>query len=190
MNKDRWSASERATARYDEFLRRTGTLPQNISWGIKADYALSLLGASASAPERTRDEAIELVRELLCYIEATRPRAEWRQIRCWDVRGLAAALLRRAPAAASGNTTVLESLFKHQGVSAFLFMQGREQVCRRLQAMFSFVANVRARPTAVQHTCSLAVAGLSAMRSLAMSVPMIGRLCCAETLLAAMLIAG
>lgn len=51
------------------FLRSTGTLPQNVNWAVKADYASLLFSPpSARAPTKSREEAIERVRNSLCFI--------------------------------------------------------------------------------------------------------------------------
>lgn len=52
------------------FLRNTGTLPQNINWAVKAEYAALLFDApAAQAPTSSRDEAIRRVERSLCFIE-------------------------------------------------------------------------------------------------------------------------
>ena len=59
-----------ATAAVEPFFRETGSLPQNVNWAVKAEYALPLLPAAPSAPVRTRDEAIAQVRNSICLIVA------------------------------------------------------------------------------------------------------------------------
>ena len=61
-----------ATAAVEPFYRETGSLPQNVNWAIKAEYATPLLGATAPAPVRTREEAIAQVRASVCLIVAER----------------------------------------------------------------------------------------------------------------------
>lgn len=59
-----------AQAAIRSFMQETGTLPQNINWAVKAEYALPLIGAMAPAPVRTRSEAIANAREAVVVIAA------------------------------------------------------------------------------------------------------------------------
>ena len=45
-----------ATATVSAFLRETGTLPQNVNWAVKADYA-TLLAPALRMSERTQENA-------------------------------------------------------------------------------------------------------------------------------------
>lgn len=58
-----------AQAAVDAFLKIEGTLPQNVNWAVKSDYATPLASAPP-APKRTRQEAIRVARESLCLIVA------------------------------------------------------------------------------------------------------------------------
>jgi len=61
-----------STAAILPFLSTTGTLPQNINWAVKSDYAIPLLNSPPQLPPSTnREAAIERVRSALCAIEAT-----------------------------------------------------------------------------------------------------------------------
>lgn len=59
-----------AQAAVGEFYKATGTLPQNINWAVKADYASPLLIGSVTASPRTRIQAITNARASLCLIVA------------------------------------------------------------------------------------------------------------------------
>ena len=61
-----------ATAAVEPFYRSTGALPQNVNWAVKAEYAAPLLAPVPQAPQRTRTEAIALVRNSVCLILAER----------------------------------------------------------------------------------------------------------------------
>lgn len=55
------------------FLQSTGTLPQNINWAVKSEYAALLFEAPQSlSPPRDREEAIQRVRTSLCFIRVER----------------------------------------------------------------------------------------------------------------------
>lgn len=58
-----------AQAAIDAFLKVEGTLPQNINWAVKSDYAAPLANASPG-PKRTREQAINVARESLCLVIA------------------------------------------------------------------------------------------------------------------------
>lgn len=64
-----------AQARVEAFLERTGTLPQNINWAVKAEYASPLLGSLAPAPVRTRSDGIALARSAVVLVVARREEA-------------------------------------------------------------------------------------------------------------------
>lgn len=60
-----------AQAAIEPFLRNTGTLPQNVNWAVKSEYAALLFDAPApQTPARDRDDAIARVAECICFIEA------------------------------------------------------------------------------------------------------------------------
>ena len=61
-----------ATAAIEPFYRGTGALPQNVNWAVKADYARPMLRAVARPTARTRQEAIERVRQSVCLVVAAR----------------------------------------------------------------------------------------------------------------------
>lgn len=58
-----------AQAAVQAFLKAEGTLPQNVNWAVKSDYASPLVNSSAS-PKRSRQQAIEVAKESLCLIVA------------------------------------------------------------------------------------------------------------------------
>jgi S1-C subfamily serine protease len=59
-----------AAAAVAPFLRSTGTLPQNVNWAVKAEYAGLLFDAPAMQPAtRSREEAIKRVAKSLCLVE-------------------------------------------------------------------------------------------------------------------------
>ena len=61
-----------STAAIRLFLHVTGSLPQNINWAIKSDYALLLFNSSPRLPPTSnRETAVELVRSGICAIEAS-----------------------------------------------------------------------------------------------------------------------
>jgi S1-C subfamily serine protease len=52
------------------FLQATGTLPQNINWAVKADYAVPLFEVpSSQPPAKDRAEAIGRTKQATCTIE-------------------------------------------------------------------------------------------------------------------------
>lgn len=60
-----------AAAAIEPFFRNTGTLPQNVNWAVKAEYAAVMFDAPPSLPRTTsRQAAIERTRKAVCYIEA------------------------------------------------------------------------------------------------------------------------
>jgi S1-C subfamily serine protease len=60
-----------AAAALEPFLRNTGTLPQNVNWAVKAEYAAVMFDPPpALPPASSRQEAIEWTRRAVCYIEA------------------------------------------------------------------------------------------------------------------------
>jgi len=60
-----------ATADVVKFLTSSGSLPQNVSWAIKADYVRALLPQSGVANIlSSREEAIKKTKLSLCLIEA------------------------------------------------------------------------------------------------------------------------
>jgi S1-C subfamily serine protease len=57
------------------FLKKTGTLPQNVSWAIKADYVCALLPPLTTAKiSSSREEAINQTKLSVCVIEAIKDR--------------------------------------------------------------------------------------------------------------------
>ena len=53
------------------FLRETGSLPQNVNWAVKADFARPLFDApDAQPPLRQRGDAINRAKRALCQVEA------------------------------------------------------------------------------------------------------------------------
>ena len=62
-----------ATAAIELFLRTTGTLPQNVNWAVKGEYAQLLFDKPDKRPvAKNRSELISLVRSAICEVEATR----------------------------------------------------------------------------------------------------------------------
>jgi hypothetical protein len=61
-----------STAAIERFLAETGSIPQNINWAVKADYARPLFDPPPRLlPTPSREAAIERVRRALCLVEAT-----------------------------------------------------------------------------------------------------------------------
>lgn len=62
-----------STASVARFLHETGTLPQNINWAVKGDYARTLFETpQAPARARNREEAIERTKSAACFVEGTK----------------------------------------------------------------------------------------------------------------------
>jgi S1-C subfamily serine protease len=61
-----------AQAATEEFMRVEGTLPQNINWAVKAEYASPLMSPMPVPPRRTRAQAIELARNSICLVVAAK----------------------------------------------------------------------------------------------------------------------
>jgi S1-C subfamily serine protease len=62
-----------STAAVVAFLEGTGTLPQNVNWAVKSEYATPLFPSSTSqAPAKSRGEAVGQVMKAACMIEAVR----------------------------------------------------------------------------------------------------------------------
>lgn len=62
-----------STAALLAFLEGTGTLPQNVNWAVKSEYATLLFQAPAKqAPASSRTEAISSATKATCMIEALR----------------------------------------------------------------------------------------------------------------------
>jgi S1-C subfamily serine protease len=58
-----------STAKISSFLNETGSLPQNVNWAIKAEYASLLFEPISSlSPTPTWQEAIERAKNAICYI--------------------------------------------------------------------------------------------------------------------------
>lgn len=52
------------------FLKNTGTLPQNVNWAVKAEYAALMFDPPPpQPPARSREDAIARVAQSLCFIE-------------------------------------------------------------------------------------------------------------------------
>jgi S1-C subfamily serine protease len=62
-----------AAAAAGPFYAETGSLPQNVNWAVKADYARPLFSPPPGRePTPTREAAIERTRSALCAVEAVR----------------------------------------------------------------------------------------------------------------------
>ena len=62
-----------STAAVRNFYRETGTLPQNINWAVKSDYASPLFEApAATSAAVSREDAIDRARNALCHVEVVR----------------------------------------------------------------------------------------------------------------------
>lgn len=62
-----------STAAVEAFLAGAGTLPQNVNWAVKADYAIPLFEAPVVAPQsHSRREAIDHALQATCMLEAER----------------------------------------------------------------------------------------------------------------------
>ena len=60
-----------ATAAFESFYRTVGTLPQNINFAVKADYARMMYEVPRNSIEdATREEIIKQTRKSLCQVEA------------------------------------------------------------------------------------------------------------------------
>ena len=58
-----------STAAVENFLRTTGTLPQNINWAVKGEYAQLLAGIeSANDAGVSRNQAIQIAKHATCQI--------------------------------------------------------------------------------------------------------------------------
>ena len=61
-----------SSAAVKAFLSVTGTLPQNINWAVKADYARLLFNPPTVKPlEVNRSQAIDRTRRAICFVEVT-----------------------------------------------------------------------------------------------------------------------
>lgn len=61
-----------ATEAIESFYKAAGSLPQNVNWAVKSDYASPLLSPMQPDPARNREEAIALARDSVCLIGAER----------------------------------------------------------------------------------------------------------------------
>jgi len=62
-----------ASAAIGPFLKTTGTLPQNVNWAVKGDYAKALFNPPVPVPAaKDKSEAIERAKRVTCLIEASR----------------------------------------------------------------------------------------------------------------------
>lgn len=64
-----------STAAIRAFFEQTGTLPQNVNWAVKSNYVIPLLGKAYTsetdeASESIEDNAITIVRQAVCFVEA------------------------------------------------------------------------------------------------------------------------
>jgi len=60
-----------SSAAVRRFAKATGTLPQNVNWAVKMDFALPLLNASPDdRPPLSRNEAVALARNSVCRVVA------------------------------------------------------------------------------------------------------------------------
>ena len=61
-----------STAAVETFYRATGSLPQNINWAVKSDFAAPIVQLPiAPAKQLSRDEAIAQTKAAVCRVEAT-----------------------------------------------------------------------------------------------------------------------
>lgn len=61
-----------STAAVEAFLSATGTLPQNVNWAVKADYARPLYDVpTVKSLAGSRAHAIEWARRAICLVEAS-----------------------------------------------------------------------------------------------------------------------
>ena len=61
-----------STAAVKAFLSATGTLPQNVNWAVKADYARLMFNApTVKSLAANRAQAIEWTRRAICMVEAS-----------------------------------------------------------------------------------------------------------------------
>lgn len=61
-----------ATEAIEAFYKSAGSLPQNVNWAVKSDYASPLLPVMQPPPPRNREESITLARDSVCLIGARR----------------------------------------------------------------------------------------------------------------------
>jgi S1-C subfamily serine protease len=59
-----------ASAAIEPFVRNTGSLPQNVNWAVKADYARLMFDPADRPDTNSREEAINLVQKAICFVEA------------------------------------------------------------------------------------------------------------------------
>ena len=59
-----------STAAIAPFLASTGSLPQNVNWAVKADYAMPLVASQKTQIAATRKEAIKRGMSAVCLVEA------------------------------------------------------------------------------------------------------------------------
>ena len=60
-----------STAAIAPFLASTGSLPQNVNWAVKADYAMPLVASQNVQVAPTREEAIKRGMSAVCLVEAS-----------------------------------------------------------------------------------------------------------------------
>lgn len=60
-----------STAAVQGFLRRTGSLPQNINWAVRSEYVRPLLAGIPSTPAKLLGTAVEIVRQSTCMLRVT-----------------------------------------------------------------------------------------------------------------------
>jgi S1-C subfamily serine protease len=61
-----------ASAAVAAFFQATGTLPQNLNWAVKADYATPMLPETPPITYASREEAIAAAQAAVVYIEVER----------------------------------------------------------------------------------------------------------------------
>lgn len=59
-----------STAAVQGFLRRTGTLPQNINWAVRSEYVRPLLSGVPLQQAQAHSSAVERVRQSTCMVRA------------------------------------------------------------------------------------------------------------------------
>jgi S1-C subfamily serine protease len=59
-----------STAAVQGFLRRTGTLPQNINWAVRSEYVRPLLSGVPLQQAQVHSSAVERVRQSACMVRA------------------------------------------------------------------------------------------------------------------------
>lgn len=60
-----------STAAIAPFLKLTGTLPQNVNWAVKSDYALPLFSAPKVQVSSSKEDAIKRALSAVCLVEVS-----------------------------------------------------------------------------------------------------------------------